>query len=114
MEVLHVLLTGFVAAVAWRAAWRTSSWFTGVGVGALVLAMALHSANDAAVLDPHGPPVFGMVTLVVVGVLYVLVKRNARQLVPPDNLDAVSPGWRPVAPAPSKVVASPATPMTAA
>src|SRR5690349_19141226 len=33
-EILHVLLTGFVAAVAWRAAWKRTSWVTTAGIGA--------------------------------------------------------------------------------
>jgi RsiW-degrading membrane proteinase PrsW (M82 family) len=96
-EILHVLLTGFVAAVAWRAAWRRPGWFTAAGVAAYLVAVALHSLNDAAVLDRGGPKAFSLATAVVVVVLYVLLKRSARQMVPPDNVDAVSPRWRPIA-----------------
>ena len=39
----------------------------------------------------------GLATPVAVVLLYVLLKHSARQLVPPDNVGAVSPGWRPVA-----------------
>jgi hypothetical protein len=96
-EVIHVLLTGFIAAVAWQAAWKATSWFTAAGIGALVLAMGIHSSNDAAVLaSQRGALALGLATPLAVVVLYVLLKRSARQLVPPDNVGAVSPGWRPV------------------
>ena len=100
-EILHVALTGFVAAVAWQAAWRRSSWFTGAAVGATALAMVLHSVNDVIALDRHVPAILGLVTPVVLIGLYLATKHSARQMVPPDNVAAVSEGWRPVAPAAS-------------
>jgi peptidoglycan/LPS O-acetylase OafA/YrhL len=97
-EILHVALTGFVAAVAWQAAWRRPLWFTAAGVGAVAVAMLLHSVNDVLVLDPHAPKAAGSITLVVMIVLYVATRHSARQMVPPDNVAAVSSRWRPVAP----------------
>jgi hypothetical protein len=94
-EILHLLLTGFVAAVAWRAAWGRRSWLTGAAVGALAVAMALHSVNDAAALSSS--KALGIVTPAVVVFLYFALKRAARQLVPPDNVASLSPHWRPVA-----------------
>jgi hypothetical protein len=98
-EVLHVALTGFVAAVAWQAAWKTSRWFTAAGIGAVAVAMFLHSVNDVLVLDKDAPSVASYITIVVLATLYVAIKHSARQMVPPDNVGVVSPRWRPIAPA---------------
>jgi hypothetical protein len=97
-EIMHPLFTGFVAAVAWRAAWGRPSLFTGAAIGAWVVAMIAHSGNDLAVLDPSDPKIFGAVTPVVIVVMFLLQKHAARQLVPPDRVGAVSPHWRPRAP----------------
>ncbi len=72
MELLHPMLTGFVAAVAWQAAWRRPSILTGAAIGAWVIAMLAHSTNDFIVFDksqvkllsgislrPMGRPAFG-------------------------------------------------------
>jgi RsiW-degrading membrane proteinase PrsW (M82 family) len=97
-EILHVALTGFVAAVAWQAAWKTPRWFTAAGVGAVAVAMFLHSVNDVLVLDEDAPPATHGITIAVLAVLYVATKHSARQMVPPDNVASVSARWRPVAP----------------
>ncbi len=38
-----------------------------------------------------------LVTPVVMFVAYLALKHGARQMVPPDNVDNVSPHWRPIA-----------------
>jgi hypothetical protein len=98
MEVLHPLLTGFVAAVAWQAAWKGKTIFTGAAVGAWVIAMLAHSTNDFLVLDKSAVKATSGITAIVVIVMYLLQKHSARQLVPPDKVGEVSPRWRPAAP----------------
>lgn len=101
-EMMHPLLTGFVAAVAWQAAWHRETIITKAAVGAWVLAMVAHSTNDVLVLskDMHGALVklTSFITLFTVIVMYLLQKHSARQMVPPDQVGEVSPRWRPVAP----------------
>ncbi|MBN8870172.1 MAG: PrsW family intramembrane metalloprotease [Solirubrobacterales bacterium] len=101
-EIMHPLLTGFVAAVAWQAAWRGKSIFTGVAIGAWILAMAAHSTNDVIVLSHHVDGsvarVTSLVSIAVILLMYLLQKHSARQLVPPDKVGEVSPRWRPAAP----------------
>lgn len=98
VEVIHVLLTGFIAAVAWRAAWRRPSLFTAAGLAAWAFAMAMHSINDLSISYDDEVRALGSVTAVVLTVMYFAIKHAARQLVPPDNVAAVSPRWRPRAP----------------
>ncbi len=98
LELMHPLLTGFVAAVAWQAAYRRDSIFTGAAIGAWAIAMLAHSTNDLIVLDKDAGGVLDFITITVVVVMYLLQKHSARQLVPPDNVGAVSPHWRPRAP----------------
>jgi hypothetical protein len=100
-ELLHPLLTGFVAAVAWQAAWRRPSIFTAAGIGAWLVAMLAHSTNDFIVLDKSQVKLLSGISLFVFIVMYLLQKHSARQLVPPDKVGEVSPRWRPVAPADS-------------
>lgn len=95
-EILHVVFTGFVAAVAWQAAWKGRTWFTAAGMAAVVAAMALHSANDYLVLGKFGV-LSSLATPTAVVVSYLLLKHSARQMVPPDRVATVSPRWRPVA-----------------
>jgi hypothetical protein len=99
MEVLHPLLTGFVAAVAWQAAWKGRTIFTGAAIGAWAIAMLAHSTNDFLVLDKSAVKATSGITLVVLVLMYLLQKHSARQLVPPDKVGEVSPRWRPAAPA---------------
>jgi hypothetical protein len=98
LEILHPLLTGFVAAVAWQAAWKRDTIFTGAAIGAWFLAMLAHSTNDFVVLDKSATKALSGITILAVVTMYLLQKHSARQLVPPDNVGAVSPRWRPVAP----------------
>ena len=97
-EMLHPIITGFVAAVAWQVAWRRPSIFTAAGIGAFVVAMLAHSTNDFIVLDKSHMKALSGISLFVFVVMYLLQKHSARQLVPPDKVGAVSPRWRPVAP----------------
>lgn len=98
LEILHPLLTGFAAAVAWQAAWRRDSIFTGAAIGAWALAMLAHSTNDFIVLDESAAKFLSGITIFVVVAMYLLQKHSARQLVPPDKVGSVSPHWRPAAP----------------
>lgn len=101
LEIMHPLLTGFVAAVAWQAAWHRKSIFTAAAVGAWVLAMAAHSTNDVIVLSHHVDGsiarMTNFVSIAVIVLMYLLQKHSARQMVPPDKVGEVSPRWRPVA-----------------
>jgi len=101
-EMLHPLLTGFVAAVAWQAAWKRratkASIFTGAAIGAWCISMLAHSTNDFIVLDKSAVKSLTGITLFVALVMYLLQKHSARELVPPDKVGEVSPRWRPVAP----------------
>jgi hypothetical protein len=99
LEILHPLLTGFVAAVAWQAAWKGKTIFTGAALGAWAIAMLAHSTNDFLVLDKSAVKATSGITIVVLVVMYLLQKHSARQLVPPDKVGEVSPRWRPAAPA---------------
>lgn len=102
LEIMHPLLTGFVAAVAWQAAWHRKSIFTGAAIGAWVIAMAAHSTNDVLVLSHHTPgavaKVTNVVSIAVVVLMYLLQRHSARQMVPPDLVDPNPPRWRPNAP----------------
>jgi hypothetical protein len=98
MEILHPVITGFVGAVAWQAAWKGRTIFTGAAIGAWVIAMLAHSTNDLLVLDKSAVKATSSITAVVLVVMYLLQKHSARQLVPPDKVGEVSPRWRPAAP----------------
>ena len=102
LEIMHPLLTGFVAAVAWQAAWHRKSIFTGAAIGAWIIAMIAHSTNDVIVLTHHTEGSIAKatsgITIATVILMYLLQKHSARQLVPPDNFGEVSPRWRPAAP----------------
>jgi len=98
MEIMHPMFTGFIAAVAWQAAWKRESWFTGAAIGAWFIAVAVHSINDFIVLDGPDLSSLGFISIASIGVMYLLQKHTARNLVPPDNVGSVSPHWRPHAP----------------
>lgn len=102
LEILHPLLTGFIAAVAWQAAWSGRSIITRAAVGAWAIAVVAHSTNDLIVFDKSAARVLSGITIAVVVLMYLLQKHSARQMVPPDNVGAVSPRWRPAAPARSR------------
>jgi hypothetical protein len=98
LEALHPMITGVVAAIAWQAAWRGKTIFTGAAVGAWVLAMLAHSTNDFIVLDGSKLKALSGISMFVLVGMYLLQKHSARQMVPPDKVGEVSPRWRPVAP----------------
>ncbi|MBV6509389.1 MAG: hypothetical protein JJLCMIEE_02458 [Acidimicrobiales bacterium] len=89
VELTHMMLTGFIAAVAWRA-WHLRGGFhlTWPVIGTALAAMALHSGFDS-LQDPPG------IYLVLIVVMYFAFKESARQLTPPEALHEVPPGWRP-------------------
>jgi len=101
-ELMHPLLTGFVAAVAWQAAWHRETIISKVAIGAWLLAMAAHSTNDVLVLskDLHGSiaRLTSFITIATVIGMYLLQRHSARQLTPPDLVAGNPPRWRPVAP----------------
>jgi hypothetical protein len=97
-EGLHPMLTGFVAAVAWQAAYRGRTIFTGAALGAWALAMLAHSTNDFIVLDKSEVKLLSGISVFVFIAMYLLQKHSARQMVPPDKVGEVSPRWRPIAP----------------
>jgi len=98
LEIMHPLLTGFIATVAWQVAWKRDSIFTGAAIGAWVVAMFMHSLNDFIVLDGPDIKALGSISMITVLVMYLLQKHSGRQLVPPDRVGQVSPRWRPAAP----------------
>ncbi len=99
---MHPLLTGFVAAVAWQAAWHRETIISKSAIGAWVLAMAAHSTNDVLVLskdlDGSIAKLTSFITIVTVIVMYLLQRHSARQLTPPDLVAPNPPRWRPAAP----------------
>lgn len=101
-ELMHPLLTGFVAAVAWQAAWHRDTIISKAAIGAWILAMAAHSTNDVLVLskdlDGSIAKLTSFITIVTVIVMYLLQRHSARQLTPPDQVPGNPPRWRPVAP----------------
>ncbi|UJA19956.1 PrsW family intramembrane metalloprotease [Thermoleophilia bacterium SCSIO 60948] len=97
-EIMHPLFTGLVAAFAWRAAWGRRSWFTPTALAAWAAAMAIHSINDGIAADDLSFTGSSLATPAAMLIAYLLLKHGARQLVPPDRVEAASPRWRPVAP----------------
>lgn len=95
-ELMHPILTGFVAAVAWFFAWHKGHrLFTWWAIGAWALAAALHSLNDAIPSSWPGALVLTCWLVILIGSYYLLYRRSARQLVPPTAVPDNPPGWRP-------------------
>jgi hypothetical protein len=88
--IVTVLLAAIVAAVPWRAAWKRKTFFTWSVAAALAIAMGLHWLADTLIVQGWEIAVVGVA---IVG--YLTVKVVVRQLVPPDHVATVSPGWRP-------------------
>lgn len=97
-ELMHPMFTGFIAVVAWQAAWNRKSWFTGAAIGAWLIAVGMHSVNDFVVLEKLDFKGSEFISIFAIVAMYLLQKHSARNLVPPDKVGAVSPRWRPVAP----------------
>lgn len=93
-ELMHPIFTGFVAAVAWRMARVRGRFLTGAAVGAWLVAMVAHTANDTAVA---GLGALSLVANVVIifGMYFAGFKRAARRVVSPDAVAINPPGWRP-------------------
>lgn len=91
-EFQHALLCGIVGAVAWRAAWRRPSWFTGPGMCALLFVIVVHGLNDQ--LGELAKPLaaVGMALWIL---YYLVFKHFAHELVPPSMVARVAPWWRP-------------------
>jgi len=89
-ELTHMFLTGFIAAVAWRA-WHLRGGFhlTWPVVGAVLAAWTLHSTVDTLGVGAT----YLQVVLLVAN--YFAFKETARQLTPPEAVHEVPPGWRP-------------------
>lgn len=89
---LHMCLTGIVGAMVWRA-WHLRGGFrlTRGVVGVTLLAMALHSLNDALGLFVRVPLVGDLMVVAI----YLVFKDFARRDVPPGAIAHVPPRWRP-------------------
>lgn len=99
-EIMHPLFTGFIAAVAWQAAWHRKRMFNWALFGAWLVAVLAHSINDVFVLDKELADVSKLtsyITIVAIAFMYLVQKHSARQMVPPDLVGSVSPRWRPAA-----------------
>lgn len=92
-ELVHPLITCFVAAVAWRAAVGKRNWFTWPAIGALILGVVVHSGYDLAGTDKY---LLAVPWLIVIA-MYFALKYATRQLVPPNMVASVAPWWRPSA-----------------
>lgn len=92
VELLHPLLVGFTAAIAWRwAAARGRFWIP--LLVALLIAAALHSFID--VTDSLSGYWVAASMVVVVLLYFVLTKPAARELPGPDTIRDNPPTWRP-------------------
>lgn len=96
-ELMHPIFTGFVAAVAWRVAWRRGSLLTWVGFGALALVMVLHSINDFIGVR-YSQIALAATAAIIIGVFYLCFRPAARQLTSPDSISGNPPNWRPRGP----------------
>ena len=92
VELLHPVLTGFVAAVAWRSGWLHKRFWRTL-LGAWLIASVLHSVNDMSTAK-------GAISLVIFPVIilvgfFALELQRARQFPPPSRIGFISPHWRP-------------------
>jgi len=94
VELMHPIFTGFVAAVAWRTAAVRGRFLTGAAVGAWLVAVVAHTANDVAVV---GLGALSLVAnlVIILGMYFVGFKRSARNVVSPGAVATNPPGWRP-------------------
>lgn len=92
--VVHMSITGIFGAVAWHV-WHREGRprLTGAVLGALLGVMAAHDLNDA--IDNFAGKAGALLGIALLVGVYVVFKHSARALVPPDNIEAVPPGWRP-------------------
>ncbi|MGA2836658.1 MAG: PrsW family glutamic-type intramembrane protease [Acidimicrobiales bacterium] len=114
VELVHVFLTGFAAAVIWLAAWRRSRVVTGAGVVAFLVVVGIHSFHDGLATFTHvnprtindtlartlgeaisrGVPA-ALVALVLSAFLYILARHGSRELTDPGDIERCPPPWRP-------------------
>lgn len=92
VELLHPVLTGFVAAAAWRAGWLYKRFWPTL-LGTWLIASILHSVNDMS--TAKGTISLFVFPVVVVGGFFLLEQRRARQLPPPSRIGFIAPIWRP-------------------
>ena len=98
VELFHVVLTGFIAAVAWRAGWVRAKFWPAL-LGAWLLAAALHSGYDVIDGFSRQVPFILVISVAMILITYFVVFRgSARQLSPPAALAANPPAWRPTLP----------------
>jgi len=96
---LHWLWTGIATAVAWRLWHLYGRHRTPATIGAILLVMVIHSANDmSATLDCDNAGVSGLGQLfrwAVLIAMYLVFKAMARKSTPPPLIGVVSKGWIP-------------------
>ena len=98
VELFHVVLTGFIAAVAWRAGWVRAKFWPAL-IGAWLLAAVLHSGYDVIDGSCKQVPFVEVISAAIILITYFVVFRgSARQLPPPAALAANPPAWRPKLP----------------
>jgi len=98
VELFHVVLTGFIAAVAWRAGWVRAKFWPAL-VGGWLLAAVLHSGYDVIDGLSQRVPFIEVISPAIILITYFVVFRgSARQLPPPAALATNPPAWRPTLP----------------
>ena len=98
VEPFHVVLTGFIAAVAWRAGWVRGRFWPAL-LGAWLLAALLHSGYDVIDGFSRQLPLTEVLSPAIILITYFVVfLGSARQLPPPAALTANPPAWRPTLP----------------
>ncbi len=96
VELMHPLLVGFTAAIAWRWAWVRHHFWAPLLV-ALVIAAAFHSAIDLSVASQ----IWGwklVAVCITASVFFALTRPAARQLPSPEAITHNPPSWRPRVP----------------
>jgi hypothetical protein len=92
------VLTGFIAAVAWRAGWVRAKFWPAL-IGAWLLAAVLHSGYDVTDGLSKQVPLIEVISPAIILITYFVVFRgSARQLPPPAAFAANPPSWRPTLP----------------
>ena len=107
VELMHPLLVGFTAAIAWRWAWVRHHFWVPLLV-ALVIAAAFHSAIDLSVSSE----VWGwklVAVFVTASVFFALTRPAAQELPPPEAITQNPPSWRPRVPRALKHADQPVT-----
>ena len=76
VELFHVVLTGFIVAVAWRAGWVRGKFWPAL-IGAWLLAAALHSGYDVIDGLSEQAAVLEVIALAMILISYVAVFRGS-------------------------------------